>query len=736
MTTIDDVTIIGDGTQNVFGNTVSRDLILNQLKFVRGRPSMVLSEGEIVDRVAGYVPALNHGEIVETLRRCHAVALAGPAGDGVATTAIAALRQLRPDMPVRLFSTGEDDVEEIGTAEARGYLVRAGDEEESRLRSCFDAVRASGGYLLVVGTAAEQWRFADFLPAITARPPAADAVYRRRLIRCGLGSTRWPDWPRAVDLLKDASPGDARRLADLVVAVSRKGGAEQEAELAYRGWAEQLRDWFTDHPNLRDQALMLAAATIAPADETSVYGAALSLAQRLKITVEGGGLVWCPSTGLDELLGADRDGDRIMFRRQGFAASVLRHVWDDYPLARLDLLSWLSMLPTDEVVTLEPELRNKLVEVFADLAAEHDSVEKILQMAERWASDQRQDADLAYVALARTCLHPLVGGRVRRKLYEWSREQRAAQTLKLTVARVCEVLGQTHTTIALTRLKHLATYGDEQVQEEVFAVARALAEPHPEVVFTAALAWCQDAPRLSGRDGARRTRVGLRLLLHLLPGRGPMDSPPDTGVDRPGLSSVVRTIEHLAIRGDAHIRSVTLEAARELSVDHRAVVLRTALDWAGNTGGRRYEEALPRATFGTGMFLALAAERDTAGLPVTLTGPSAIEPMACAPAWRLALSAESTPGGGYVGFGELVWLWLDTAVARPDLRRGIASAFVSAAGGDPVLGQVMVGFARSWAGVRPERQGVKYDIYIRLLKPEWQRLLLMLLVKVRTMLAG
>jgi hypothetical protein len=731
VTTIDDVTISGDGTQNALGNKVSGDLILNQLKFVRGRPSMVLSEGEIIDRVAGYVPALNHGEIVETLQRGQAVALAGPAGDGVKTTAIAALRQLRPDMPVRLFSAGDEEVEETGTAEARGYLVRAGDEEEpSRLRSCLDAVRASGGYLLVVGTAAEQLSFADFLPAITVRPPAADAIYRRRLIRCGLGGTRWPDWPQVVDLLKDASPGDARRLADLVVTVSREGGDEQEVERAYRGWAEQVRDWFTGHPELRDQTLMVAAATIAPADETSVYGAALSLARQLKITVAGGGLVWCPSTGLDELLGADRDGDRIMFRRRGFADSVLRHVWDNYPLARLDLLSWLPTLPTDDVVTLGPELRRKLVEVFADLAAEHGSAEKILQVAERWAFDR--DADLAYVALARTCLHPLVGGRVRGRLYDWSRERRrAAQTLKLTVTRVCEVLGQTYPTIALTRLKHLATHGDEQVQDEVLKVARALAEPHPEVVFTAALAWCRHAPQLPGQDGVRLAHIGLRLLLDLLPGRGPMGP----GIDRPALFSVVRTIEHLAIRGDAQIRAVTLEAARQLSINHRAVVLRAALDWAANTDGRRYEEARPRAAFGTGVFLALAAERNTAGLPMILTGPSAIEPAACTPAWHVALSAESRPGGGYVGCRELVWLWLDTAVARPDLRRGIVSAFVSAASGDPVRARLMVGVARGWAGVRPERRGVKYDIYVRLLQPEWQRLLLMFWVKIRTTFA-
>src|SRR5262245_54055524 len=97
---IEDVTIDGDDAQNAVGNWVGRDLIQTQLQFVTRQPSMVMSEGEIAERVAGYVPVPNHDEILGTLYDRHAVGIAGASGSGAATTAIAALRQLRPDLPI------------------------------------------------------------------------------------------------------------------------------------------------------------------------------------------------------------------------------------------------------------------------------------------------------------------------------------------------------------------------------------------------------------------------------------------------------------------------------------------------------------------------------------------------------------------------------------------------------------------------------------------------------------
>ena len=716
MTTLEDVEIHGDDSQNAFGNTVGRDLILKQLKFVRGRPSMVYSEDEIAERVAGYVPARNHDAIVDALGRQHAVALCGPEGAGVETTAVSALRELHPALKIRLFSSADDDVEEIFGAPC-GYLVRAREEEESRLRSCVEAVRTSGGFLLVVGTRAEQSEFGGFLPMIPVEPPPADAVYRRRLHRRGLGGSAWTAWPKATELLKEASPADASRLADLVAEI----GDEGEVERAYLGWKDQLRGWFAEHSELRDRTLLVAAATIAPADETSVYGAALSLARQLKVSTDGGGLGWRPRDGLSELLVADRVDDTIKFRRHGYADAVLRHVWEDYPLARMDLLAWLSTLPTDDVVVLAPGLREKLVEVFADLAAEYGDAARIVQMAEVWAGDRYMSADLSYTALARTCLDQNVGGRVRRTLYDWSTQRRLPQTLKLTVVRVCQVIGETRVTVALTRLKHLATRGNEQIRDEVVAVARELAQAHPREVLHAAREWCLSSVYLTtSHDGPRRASAGLRLLLHLLPGD------PDRVLD---------VIDSLARHRDERIRLVALEAVRELAARHRGEVIRTALAWVANIDGLSYGEEKPRAHMATALFLHLAAEPDATGLATTLTGPDAVEPASCVPAWRTAISAEAGQAPGHDGFAEAVSLWLRTAAARPDLRPRIIAMFTAAAGTDPARRLLVADRVRAWAGVRRDRREVKEDVLVRLLHPEWKRLLLLLWVRLWRSLA-
>jgi hypothetical protein len=102
----------------------------------------------------------------------------------------------------------------------------------------------------------------------------------------------------------------------------------------------------------------------------------------------------------------------------------------------------------------------------------------------------------------------------------------------------------------------------------------------------------------------------------------------------------------------------------------------------------------------------------------------------------MGLDAESASEGRYADFVDTVRLWLDTAVARPDLRPGIVSAFVTAADDDLVWRGTMVEFVREWARANAGRQGVKEDILIRLLDPQWQRLLLMLWVRLRAVTTG
>jgi hypothetical protein len=515
--TVSNLDVDADSGQVVVGATVSGDLVQSMTTFVRGRPPMYLSTAELSDRLACYVPAHNHDLVAKELRLNHAVGLVGPPGSGRETTAIAAMHQVKPAIPIRRFSLEDEDPEEIDAARARGYIIHAMDGGLARLGRCIEAVRASGGYLAVVAERVVPQPTAEFLSWIAVEPPNTVSVYQRWVRRHGLAE--WVDWEQAGTLLGGALPADARRLADLAAKASRRGGdivaRRAEAAQAYLGWAEELQGWFSKHPEPHQRALLVAAATLPMgAAEAYIYAAASSLARRLQIDINGGGLAWCPVTGLRALLRAGQEGGQIVFQRTGYAESALRHTLADYPLARPDLLAWLADLPTGHAAACG--MGDKVAQTFADLAAEHGEDEYIIKAGRTWGHDGL--ADLAFIVLSRTCLDPRVGGRVRRALYDWSRATTTPQTLKLVIARVCQPLGQTYTSVALTRLKHLATYSNKQVAGEVIAAARALAsEGHFEEVLAAALGWCAQATQenLTDRARQRRRKVGAMLFLDL-----------------------------------------------------------------------------------------------------------------------------------------------------------------------------------------------------------------------------
>lgn len=515
-----DTDIEGDAAQNAVGNFVGRDLIQKQITYVRDKPAFYLSAREIRDRVACYAPARNHDLVTRVLEVRHAIVLTGQSGSGRETTAIAAIRQLHPDIPIRRFSLEDEDAEEIDDRGVCGYLIRAVNGGLGRLGRCVEAVRAAGGYLAIIADHGMEFHPAFEYQCVQPIEPAHPVeVYRARVNHLLLNG--WLYWDEVPFLLEDALPADGRRLADVVGEVDKKGGGlsdrQAEAMNAYRGWHDALLDWFACHQEPSDRVLLVAAATLSPdADYSLVYSAAAVLARRLKMKINGSGLAWCPVTSLPDRLGVERQEDRVVFRRYGYAESALVHTLADYPLARADLLGWLAALPTEK--TLQSGQQKLLAQKFADLAAEHDPGDLIQRTALRWDKEE-QRADLAFIALSRTCLHPQVGGRVRRALYDWSRVASTRQTLKLTIAQVCEPLGQAYPSIALTRLKHLATHGDGVVRDEVLLTAQSLAGSgyHAEVL-TAALAWCAETNDeiLSSPARARRRRAGARLFLSLV----------------------------------------------------------------------------------------------------------------------------------------------------------------------------------------------------------------------------
>lgn len=515
--TISGIDIDGDYTQSVIASRVDGDVTQNQYRFMRGQPAMYLSRAEVERRVACYVPAGNHDEVVRLLLNSHAVVLTGHTGAGRSTAAIAAMNELVHDIRIRRFVLHKEDVEEIGHSGVAGYIVRAADSDPGQLESCVEAVRASGGYLAVIEDDNEP--AAASLPRIRIEPPPPLPVYRR-WVAAHHRLPSWASWRQAAILLRDAMPADARRLADLVARVNEKGGSleecQEEAAQAYLGWDDKLRSWFEKCGHARDRALLIAAASVPSGASTGyVYAAAALLAEVLRVDNSGGGLAWYPATGLRTLLDASPDGDTIDFHRVGFPRAVLEHALTDYPLAGTDVLTWLSQLPASAAG--EFNKANEVTEIFAALAADHGAAELVTKAARRWG--EKDLANLAFIALSGTSLHPRIGGRVRNALYDWSRVKNLPQTLKLVIAQVCGLVGEEYPSVALTRLKHLATRGNQEVLREVVDTSMAVADAgHREVVTAAAVQWCRantGEENLSVAGRRKRRRAGAMLFLEL-----------------------------------------------------------------------------------------------------------------------------------------------------------------------------------------------------------------------------
>jgi len=650
MTVVEDIAIDGDDGRNVIGGKVGDELLVQQIRIVRGRPEMVLSEDEIRGRTKTYVPVGDHEAIRKTLELYRFVALAGPAGTGVETTAVAVLGQLLPAARIHRFSTEQDDVEEmVHLGMGDGYIVRARDAEPSQLRSFLCAVRASRGLAVIIGTAAEQRRFAGFPPPIAVEPPPAEAVYRSHLLHRRV-HPRWLDWPRGGGLLKDASPGDASRLAGLVDEIGPKNG-EQEVEQAYRSRAEHLHAWFE----------------------------------------------------------ACKEGGRLVFSRHGFADSVPDHVCAEHLPAQADLLAWLEELPASPVLEGESEYTHRVVRLFARLASRYDVPERITGKAREWAEGQDHEADFAYIVLSDTCLDPVVGGRVRNSLYEWSRQSRTPQTLKLTIARVCQIIGQAYLPVALTRLMHLATHGDAQVRQEVVEVAGELAEHDASTVFTTALRWVRSTRDLPPGDGASRLDAAIRVLLDLLPAFG-----------QAGPHQVLEAVGLVAAEGHPRLRPHLLEHALTLAGEHPLPVLAFALDQSGAP-----DSPLPRQIFGTELFLSLIASARSEDLPALLT--DGIDPLDTVTAWAIALE---TPVN-FPDFAEALSRWLDLAETRSDL----IDPLYAAAWPSRKTRRLLADLVTRRTDDRPGRRRVGEALLVRIRLPEWRRRLLVTRIRLRDLRA-
>lgn len=202
---------------------------------------------------------------------------------------------------------------------------------------------------------------------------------------------------------------------------------------------------------------------------------------------------------------------------------------------------------------------------------------------------------------------------------------------------------------------------------------------------------------------------------------------------------------------------IVLAAARALAADgNHAEVLASALNWSAQTNRERLSGPARRCRryAGAALFLNLAEPVAESGLPQILDGPQAVEPTRCEPAWRAALDAVVVSRITETAFEGVARRWLDAALHHQRVRARLIRCYVDAASpstlpmtvaySNPQAAHVstpamiMIEVVRRWAAVdrkNPARRQIKEAIVIPLTRPWWLRLLKILYIHLRTLIA-
>ncbi|WP_228048214.1 hypothetical protein [Streptomyces justiciae] len=363
-------------------------------------------------------------------------------------------------------------------------------------------------YLVVLVTP-ETWKpgSAVATPAVECVGPSADEVARALVRHLAAHRENWLD--ELAELLGGAtSPEAAARLARIIANPEIKKVDDAKSE--YLNWNTYLLNWFEEHNSseeLRDRALLIAAALLERLPADIVMNAADRLFERVKGAVPPGGAL----AGLDldkrlDAIGASRvDGDRISLseERHALHESVLTHVWQQRPQLRRVLLNWASELSAPGGIAV------KYLEHIADsvtrLAAGPNGG-TVLQIVTKWtATDSKPHRRLAVGLLESMAVHPVIGAAVRKYLYDWAGQKNTSEALAQAIAKVCAgALGSEYPRVALTRLRILAARTDQRGAAEVAEAVRVLAaRPDRRVLVLGEIVeWAQSEDPVMRQAGA------------------------------------------------------------------------------------------------------------------------------------------------------------------------------------------------------------------------------------------
>ncbi|WP_326551715.1 hypothetical protein [Micromonospora sp. NBC_01813] len=480
-----------------------------------------LSDDYVQDRLDGFVDPGYHGvagtpldsdAVLSLMRRHGGVILVGAPDTGRYTAALRLLhatgqrlREIRPT-----FDPGRQEqltVAELPVAPGFAYLLELPEQPQHiqygfarDLGAYCDSLARRGSSIAIVATEATWTQLGAVRdgPVVRVGTPPAGQVFDRRLRRlCPGVELGWlVTQPQVAELLVDAPPAEAVRLAQLCADVLAMGGALTGHQVtitadspigkdvvsalvsAYHNWEAELTSWFHLHADARQRTFLVAAAALEGSHAGRVLGAAEALDLRLTATEDPVGLrhagVRALVTDVDAYLDAD---GAVRFRRAWYAEAVLDFVITDRAdTFQRELWSWVCDLPLRNSAgrgVVDRRLAARSAELVLGTALRRRTPEILGQVAPVWSRRVDLRGALVHV-LGIAALSPEIGAAVRQRLYRWAQVRNQPKVL-VTVAEVCGgQLADFYVEQAMTRLGHLARHGIAEVDEAVLAALRSL----------------------------------------------------------------------------------------------------------------------------------------------------------------------------------------------------------------------------------------------------------------------
>ncbi|WP_035697927.1 hypothetical protein, partial [Glycomyces tenuis] len=254
-------------------------------------------------------------------------------------------------------------------------------------------------------------------------------------------------------------------------------------------WRQDLHRRFETEINPISRALLVAAAVLEFSPIESVVKATRRFLELVDYQEDRPHLLEEPSlTAEFAQLTEVFDPARSTFRRPGYAAAVVPHVWIEYPRWRSPLKTWfIELLQYPKY--LDEQGLGRVIVAFVALASAANDSELVTKTVTEQLGD---DVDLGAQLLLRGALDTVIGKEVRRSLWNQAYYANASTSRQLMLAKVCgaPAYAERFPNNALYRLQHLAKSEDASVQQAVVtAVSNVSLHHRPRILLIRFTSW-------------------------------------------------------------------------------------------------------------------------------------------------------------------------------------------------------------------------------------------------------